>query len=94
MGIKMEKSTISATEVARSFSDILNKVRYQGACFDIKRGNEIVATLSPSSEKPSIKVEELNALLNNIAVFSTEEQEAFLSDIETAKSGKGENKWD
>ena len=40
--------TLTATEVVRNFSDILNRVRYQSAEFDIVRGKEVVARLRAS----------------------------------------------
>jgi hypothetical protein len=36
-------SVITATELARNLSDVLNQVRYQGMSFDIKRGAELIA---------------------------------------------------
>ncbi|MBC7785343.1 MAG: hypothetical protein H7144_16035 [Burkholderiales bacterium] len=40
---------ITATEAARNFSDILNRVRYRGESFIIERSGDIVAELSPRS---------------------------------------------
>ncbi len=39
--------TITATELARSLSDILSRVRYKGETFIVKRNGEHVATLAP-----------------------------------------------
>lgn len=41
------KSYISATEAARNFSDILNRVRYGGEEFVIKRGRDVVCRIVP-----------------------------------------------
>jgi antitoxin (DNA-binding transcriptional repressor) of toxin-antitoxin stability system len=41
------KSHISATQAARQFSDLLNRVHYRGEEFVIERGGEPVCTLSP-----------------------------------------------
>lgn len=43
---------ITATEAARNFSDILNRVRYRGESFIIERSGDIVAELSPSTIAP------------------------------------------
>lgn len=39
------ESYISATEAARSFSELLNRVRYRGESFIIERGGEAVCRL-------------------------------------------------
>lgn len=41
--------TVSATEAARQFSDLLNRVRYRGDTFVIERGGEPVGRLSPAA---------------------------------------------
>ncbi len=41
------ETTITATELARSLSDVLNRVRYKGETFIVKRNGEHVATLAP-----------------------------------------------
>ena len=38
---------ISATDAARRWSDLLNRVRYRGETFDIVRNGEVVARLGP-----------------------------------------------
>jgi antitoxin (DNA-binding transcriptional repressor) of toxin-antitoxin stability system len=38
---------ITATELARNLSDILNRVRYKGESFVVIRGGESVAVLEP-----------------------------------------------
>ena len=41
------ESDISATYAARNFSDLLNRVRYKGETFTIKRGGEAICRLVP-----------------------------------------------
>ncbi len=43
----MEK-TISATEVVRKFSEILNSIKYKGDHYTILRGGKPVASISPA----------------------------------------------
>ncbi len=43
--------TISATDVVRKFSDVLNSIKYKGNHFIILRGGKPVASISPV-EKP------------------------------------------
>jgi prevent-host-death family protein len=38
---------ITATELSRNLSDILNRVRYKGEAFAIERNGQTVAVLSP-----------------------------------------------
>lgn len=42
------ETRITATELAKSLSDILNRVRYRGERFVVERGGEPVATLAPA----------------------------------------------
>jgi antitoxin (DNA-binding transcriptional repressor) of toxin-antitoxin stability system len=42
------ESHISATRAARTFSDLLSRVRYRGETFVIERGGEPVGRLSPA----------------------------------------------
>jgi len=42
---------VSATEAARRFSDLLNRVRYRGETFIIERGGEPVGELRPASPR-------------------------------------------
>jgi antitoxin (DNA-binding transcriptional repressor) of toxin-antitoxin stability system len=53
---------ISATEASRSFSDLLNRVRYRGESFLVERGGEVVCRISPAVP-PRITVAELVQLL-------------------------------
>jgi antitoxin (DNA-binding transcriptional repressor) of toxin-antitoxin stability system len=43
------ETKITATELARSLSDILNRVRYRGERFVVERNGEIIATLAPAA---------------------------------------------
>jgi len=44
---------ITATELARNLSDILNRARYKGERFVIERNGETLATLEPATKTPS-----------------------------------------
>ncbi len=41
------ESHISATQAARTFSDVVNRVRYRGEAFVIERGGEPVCRIVP-----------------------------------------------
>lgn len=42
------ESHISATKAARTFSDLLNRVRYRGEAFVVERGGEPVCRIIPA----------------------------------------------
>lgn len=44
----MNETTITATELARGLSDVLNRVRYQGERFAVERNGETIAVLEPA----------------------------------------------
>ncbi|MEK7815163.1 MAG: type II toxin-antitoxin system prevent-host-death family antitoxin, partial [Chloroflexota bacterium] len=64
----MEMETrITATELAKSLSDVLNRVRYKGERFLIERNGQPVATLAPAAPVPGgITMRELVALLKDL----------------------------
>ena len=43
---------ITATELSRNLSDILNRVHYKSESFEIQRNGRTVAVLQPSVERP------------------------------------------
>jgi prevent-host-death family protein len=45
------KSEISATEAARRFSEVVNRVRYRNETFVVKRGGEPVCEIVPVRSK-------------------------------------------
>jgi antitoxin (DNA-binding transcriptional repressor) of toxin-antitoxin stability system len=59
------ESHISATEAARTFSDLLSRVRYRGESFVIERGGEVIGRLGPAGPT-SCTGEELARLLKSL----------------------------
>ncbi len=55
---RIMESNISATEAARSLSDLLNRVRYRGESFVVERGGEAVCRIIPAGP-PRCTVAEL-----------------------------------
>jgi prevent-host-death family protein len=43
---------VTATELSRNLSDILNRVHYKGESFAIQRSGRTVAVLQPAVERP------------------------------------------
>lgn len=46
-----QPTRITATQLARSLSDILNRVDYRGERFEIQRNGKTIATLAPSDPR-------------------------------------------
>ncbi len=60
------ETTISATELSKRLSDILNRVKYRGERFVIQRNGEAVAVVGPASTRPGITVSELIARVGDL----------------------------
>jgi hypothetical protein len=78
--------TVTATEVVRNFSDILNQVRYQSAEFDIVRGKEVVARLMPPTPGGGVPLDQLGALLQALPRLGSREADALAKDIDRGLS--------
>jgi prevent-host-death family protein len=61
------KSRISATEAARHFSELLNRVRYRGESFTVERSGKPVCEIIPP-ESRSFTVADLSRLLKSLPV--------------------------
>lgn len=78
----MTVQTITATEAARAFSKLLNRVRDERQSFVIVRGGERVARIDPASPPTAPTGSELDRLLTDvIPSLGTEEAECFRADI-------------
>lgn len=90
----MSSQLITSTEATRHFSDILNKVYYQGQSFDIKRGREIIAKLVPA--KPIMLANDFGRFLKSLPVLDAEDKQEFEKIIAECRSDLHEtrNLWD
>ena len=79
------ESTISATELSKNLSDVLNRVKYRGERFVIQRNGEIVATIAPPSSQRGITVSELVTSIGNLALPG----EGFADDLERIQAEQG-----
>ncbi|HEX4045580.1 MAG TPA: antitoxin [Gammaproteobacteria bacterium] len=79
---------VTATEASRSFSNILNKVHYQGESYEIRRGKEIIAKIIPvtSTKKPTLKLGALNALLEHLPQLENQDKQRFKKDLEQIRT--------
>jgi antitoxin (DNA-binding transcriptional repressor) of toxin-antitoxin stability system len=75
---------ISATHAARNFSDLINRVRYQSASFEIARGNEVIARIIPAAPSITLSIADLDEQLAQLPRLDAEDAglfEASLDDI-------------
>lgn len=59
------RSRISATAAVRSFSELLNRVRYRGESFVVERGGKPICEILPASH-PRFSGSELATLLRSL----------------------------
>ncbi len=76
--------TITATEFARTLSDVLNRVRYRGERFVIERNGEPIAALSPAGPMSGITLRELAARLGTLRLPG----DGFADDLAAAQASQ------
>ncbi|MDI9569610.1 MAG: prevent-host-death protein [Pseudomonadota bacterium] len=73
--------TISATDAVRTFSDLLNAIKYRGESFTILRGGKPAATIGPvAGPSGGRTLKELSAFLATLPAI--EEKDDFAADLE------------
>jgi prevent-host-death family protein len=83
---------VTATEAARRFSDLLNRVRYAQETFVIVRGGEEVGVLGPVPPRRSVT---LGAFVEKLRK-ATRPDEGFIEDLERIQAEQppaGEGPW-
>jgi prevent-host-death family protein len=76
--------TINATEAVRTFSDILNSVKYRHETYTIVRGGKPAAALVPVEVSPVRKtLRELTTIVNELPRLG-KDADGFMRDIEDA----------
>ncbi|MBK5969831.1 MULTISPECIES: type II toxin-antitoxin system Phd/YefM family antitoxin [Thiorhodovibrio] len=76
---------VKVTQAARQLSDMLNRVAYQGASFELTRGGRRIARLVPAGPPQRVKVSELNDIFAQIPKLG-DDADAFERDIADAQS--------
>ena len=71
---------ISVTQAVRQFSDLLNRVFYQGTIVELERGNKVIARISPVTPESPLKVKDLNRLFVELPSLG-EDAKAFAKDL-------------
>ena len=74
--------TLTVTEAARNFSDVVNKVFYRGESMDLTRGGKVVARLVPAGAVEAPTGREVLAGWKALPHLSTEEAETFARELE------------
>ena len=70
---------ISASEAARTFSELLNRVRYRGDSFTVERGGEPVCRIVPVGGTAGRRIRDLPGILAQ----APRPDEGFLDELET-----------
>lgn len=81
----MRDKTISATEAARSFSEVLNQVQYRDTSFSIERGKKIVARLVPAGLPEGLALADLNRLFAGLPLLAPVEARQWRSEARTIR---------
>jgi antitoxin (DNA-binding transcriptional repressor) of toxin-antitoxin stability system len=88
---------ITATNMIRSFSNIVGRVYYKGETFDIKKGNYIVARLSPVKARSTISIADLNDFFKSSPHLESEDIKDFEDALKLSRSiegNGGSDKWE
>ena len=80
---------INVTQAARNLSELLNRVAYQGASFELTRGGRRIARLVPPGPPKEVKVSDLNALFDRLPRLDPDDVDAFERDIDASDSALG-----
>jgi prevent-host-death family protein len=81
----MTATTITATQLARQLSDILNRVKYRGEQFVVQRNGETVATISPPRAESGTTWDEFIARVPNLEFPG----DGFADDLEAVQASQG-----
>lgn len=76
---------VSATEAVRSFSDLLNRIRYRGEEFIVERAGEPVCRMTPAAPAKTLSLRDLAAVLREIP----EPDAGYASDVRRAARSQG-----
>jgi antitoxin (DNA-binding transcriptional repressor) of toxin-antitoxin stability system len=83
------ETAITATELAKNLSDILNRIRYRGERFVVQRNGEPVASLGPVGAARGFTVAEFLELLRRIDW----PDEGFADDLEAIQASQPKAKF-
>ncbi|MCC7024926.1 MAG: type II toxin-antitoxin system Phd/YefM family antitoxin [Thermomicrobiales bacterium] len=76
------ETTITATELSRRLSDVLNRVKYRGERFVVQRNGETIATITPFSPPPAVTLDDIIAKVGDFSVPG----DGFADDLEAIQA--------
>jgi len=76
---------VSATEAVRTFSDLLDRIRYRGEEFVVERGGEPVCRMTPAAPAKALSFRDLASLLREIP----KPDAGYASDVRRAARSQG-----
>ncbi len=76
---------VSATEGVRTFSDLLNRIRYRGEGFVVERAGEPVCRMVPAAPTKRLSLQDLASLLREIP----KPDAGYASDVRRAARSQG-----
>lgn len=82
------RQRINATQAVRSFSELLNEIKYKGTTYTIERSGKPIAELSPvSSPARKRTLSELPAILESLPKLG-DDAVVFAEDVEKVKQAQ------
>lgn len=76
---------VSATEAVRTFSDLLNRIRYRGEEFLVERAGEPVCRMTPAAPTRTLSLRDLASLLREVP----KPDAGYASDVRRAARSQG-----
>lgn len=58
--------TMTVTQAARNFSDLVNRVHYQGVSVELVKSKRVVAVISPATKISTMKVGDLSNFFSSL----------------------------
>lgn len=88
MVLCMRKSatTLTVTEAARNFAEIVNRAFYRGERFLLTKGGKTVAELIPPPARPMITASDLRRKLKTMPHLGKKEASVFARDLDKARA--------
>ncbi|MDQ7859349.1 MAG: antitoxin [Armatimonadota bacterium] len=80
---------LSVTDAARSFSEILGRVRFRGERFILLKGGKPVAELGPTEAAAPVRLGELPGVLEALPHLDPDDVERFADDLEAVRGATG-----
>jgi antitoxin (DNA-binding transcriptional repressor) of toxin-antitoxin stability system len=76
---------LSATEAVRTFSDVLNRIRYRGEEFVVERAGEAICRMTPAAPAKALTLRDLASLLRELP----QPDAGYASDVRKASRSQG-----